>query len=96
MTHGSGLGRFLTLAEVAQILNASVSHVYVLVRSGELPAIRLGDRGHWRVERGVLESFIEAKYEQTRLLNRWNESERVAEDPFASDNPPTIRPVPRD
>jgi excisionase family DNA binding protein len=71
----NGLGRFLTLADTAEVLNISVHQAYELVRSGELPAIRLGASGQWRVERTALESFIEAKYEETRRLNLWNQSD---------------------
>jgi excisionase family DNA binding protein len=70
----SGLGRFLTLADTAEILNVSASQTYALVRSGELPAIKVGGNGHWRIERSVLESYIEAKYEESRRLSLWNQS----------------------
>lgn len=42
--------RFLTLPEVSDILNVSHAQAYALVRSGALPAIKLGGRGQWRVE----------------------------------------------
>jgi excisionase family DNA binding protein len=70
-----GIGRFLTLADVAEVLNISVHQAYGLVRSGELPAIKIGGNGQWRVERVVLETFIEAKYEETRRINLWNQSD---------------------
>ena len=57
--------RFLTLTDVAEVLNISVSQAYALVRRGELPAIKIGGRGQWRVERGRLEQFIATMYEQT-------------------------------
>jgi excisionase family DNA binding protein len=69
------LGRFLTLADTAELLNISASQAYALVRSGELPAIKIGGHGHWRVERSVLESYIEAMYEETRRLSLWNQSD---------------------
>lgn len=69
------VGRFLTLADVAEVLNIEVSDAQDLVQSGELPAIRVGANGPWRIERSVLESFIEAKYEETRRLNLWNQSD---------------------
>lgn len=73
---GTGaLGRFLTLADIAEILNVSASQAYALVRSGELPAIKVGGHGHWRIERVVLESYIEAKYEEARRMSLWNQSE---------------------
>ncbi len=58
--------RFLTLADVAEILNISASQTYALVRNGDLEAIKIGGRGQWRVERPKLESFIERMYDQTR------------------------------
>ncbi|SMG11907.1 helix-turn-helix domain-containing protein [Agreia pratensis] len=69
------LGRFLTLADTADVLNVSARQVYSLVRSGELPAIKVGASGHWRIEREVLESYIEAMYEESRRLSLWNQSD---------------------
>ncbi|XVU26529.1 helix-turn-helix transcriptional regulator [Actinoplanes sp. CA-054009] len=57
--------RFLLLADVAAELNVSDSQVYHMVRSGELPAIKIGGRGQWRVERVKLEQYIERKYAET-------------------------------
>jgi excisionase family DNA binding protein len=57
--------RFLTLADVAELLNVSASQAYALVRSGDLRAIKVGGRGQWRVEQTELERFIADKYEQT-------------------------------
>jgi excisionase family DNA binding protein len=73
--NADGLARFLTLADVAEVLNISVHQAYGLVRSGELPAIKIGGNGQWRVERDLLESFIEAKYEETRRMNLWNQAD---------------------
>ncbi len=60
--------RFLQLADVAEILNISASQTYALVRSGELPAIKIGGRGQWRVERTALEGYITRCYEQTKAF----------------------------
>lgn len=57
--------RFLQLSDVAGELNVSDSQVYHLVRSGELPAIKIGGRGQWRVERSKLEEYIQTKYVET-------------------------------
>lgn len=62
---GSG-PRFLQLADVAETLNISAAQVYALVRSGELPAIKIGGRGQWRVEATELEAYIARMYDQTR------------------------------
>lgn len=58
--------RFLTLADVAEVLNTSSAQVYALVRRGELTAIKIGGRGQWRVEADQLEEFISRMYAQTR------------------------------
>jgi excisionase family DNA binding protein len=69
------LGRFLTLTDVADVLGLDATEVLALVRSGELPAIRLGSIGQWRVEHTVLESFITDKYDENRRLALWNEAQ---------------------
>ncbi|WP_298460344.1 helix-turn-helix domain-containing protein [uncultured Cellulomonas sp.] len=58
--------RFLTLADVTEILNISTAQAYALVRSGDLPAIQIGGRLQWRIESSELESYIARMYEQTR------------------------------
>lgn len=58
--------RFLTLADVSETLNVSPTQTYALVRSGELPAIKIGGRGQWRVEVSQLEAYIDRQYEVTR------------------------------
>lgn len=54
--------RFLTLADVQEVLNISSPQAYALVRSGDLPAIQVGGRGQWRVEASVLEDYIQRQY----------------------------------
>ena len=58
--------RFLQLADVAEVLNISSAQVYALVRSGDLPAIKIGGRGQWRVEVSELEAYIARMYAETR------------------------------
>ena len=70
--------RFLTLADVAEVLNISVSQVYALVRSEQLRAIKIGGRGQWRVERDQLEDYIGRMYQQT--------SEFIANHPFVGED----------
>jgi excisionase family DNA binding protein len=57
--------RFLTLTDVAEILNISASQAYALVRNKELPSIKIGGRGQYRVERDKLEQYIERMYAET-------------------------------
>lgn len=69
-----GNPRFLTLADVAETLNTSSAQVYALVRRGDLPAIKIGGRGQWRVEASALEDYIQQLYAETKAF--------VAEHPF--------------
>ena len=64
--------RFLLMSDVAEQLNVSMSQVYHMVRSGELPAIKVGGRGQWRIERAKLEEYIERKYAETAAWVRDN------------------------
>lgn len=50
--------RFLRPEEVAKILNVTVSQVYTLMRTGQLPAVKIGRRGVWRVAQESLEAYI--------------------------------------
>ncbi|MDR7294366.1 helix-turn-helix domain-containing protein [Pseudoglutamicibacter albus] len=58
--------RFLRLEDVADELNVSMQQARSLVRTGALPAIKVGGRGIWRIERDELESYIQRQYEYTR------------------------------
>jgi excisionase family DNA binding protein len=69
-----GVARFLTLADVAEVLNVSVTDVSQLVRNGELAGMRVGSGGAWRVDRAALESFIEAQHEEARRMSLWHQS----------------------
>ena len=67
--------RFLSLPDVAEILRISVAQVYALVRRGDLPAIKIGGRGQWRVESTALEAYIADAYASTKDF--------IANHPFA-------------
>lgn len=56
---------FLTLEDVARFLSVSVPQVYSLVRSGDLPAIKIGGRGVWRVGRAQLDAYVERLHHET-------------------------------
>jgi excisionase family DNA binding protein len=64
--------RFMTVEEVAEELAITRTQAYTMVRDGELPAIKIGRKGHWRVERSRLEEYIQAKYTETAEYVRNN------------------------
>jgi len=69
--------RFLTLDDVAEILNISWSQAYALVRNGELSGIQIGGRNQWRVEITKLDAYIEGKYAEAALALDAEHSDRV-------------------
>lgn len=71
--------RFIPLSEVSEILGISSAQAYALVRSGDLPAIKVGGRGQWRVEVDELEAYIQRMYAQTRDLVAGGEDADAAE-----------------
>lgn len=73
-----GVPRFLTLADVAEVLNISAAQAYALVRGGDLRAIKVGGRGQWRVEESELETYIARMYAATEDF--------VREHPFGRDD----------
>ena len=77
MASSSDPPRFMPLADVADVLNISVTQVYALVRRGDLPAIKIGGRGQWRVETSELEAYIAGAYTATRQF--------IKEHPFVGD-----------
>jgi excisionase family DNA binding protein len=83
---GSG-PRFLQLADVAETLNISAAQVYALVRSGDLPAIKIGGRGQWRVETSELEAYIARMYDQTREFVSTHRFGRPDDDAGDDDGP---------
>jgi len=70
--------RFLTVGDAAEVLNVAPSDVIGLIDTGELPAIRVGRPGAWRIERVELEAYIEAMYEETRRRSLWEQSDLAA------------------
>ena len=51
-------GKFLTVAEVAEIMRVSKRTVYRLVHSGELPAVRVGRS--FRVNETAVNEYLES------------------------------------
>ena len=93
--HGSGdaFGLFLTIADAAEVLAVEVATVDELIRSGELPAIRVGTSGPWRVERVQLEVFIEQQYEEARRHSAWNQGEFANVFELSGARRSTLRPA---
>jgi len=76
--HGDEPGpRFLTLADVAEILSTSVAQVRALVHAGELRYIQIGGRQQYRIEAVELENYIQRMYaESDAKVRRPDDSSR--------------------
>jgi prophage regulatory protein len=59
--------RFLTLQQVADELNTKNSTIRALIASGDLPAVQIGGRGQWRIERTKVEDYITGAYAKARI-----------------------------
>ena len=75
MTGMDDLPRFLTLADVAELLSTSSAQVYALVRRRELKAMKIGGRGQWRVAVSDYEAYVKKQFEETEKF--------VEEHPFS-------------
>ena len=64
--------RFLTLADVAETLNLTMSATRALVTCGDLPAIQVGGKKVWRVEESALEHYIQQQYALARQRQHAN------------------------
>ena len=71
--------RFLSLADVAEILSISMSQTYALVRNKDIRSVKIGGRGQYRVEREALEEYIQRCYAETEKF--------LDEHPFSRDEP---------
>src|SRR3954464_13565899 len=75
--------RFLTIDDVAEELATSPAQIRALIRRKELPALQIGGRGQWRVERAKLEAYIQASGATTEaeLARRRRWGRASSEDP---------------
>jgi excisionase family DNA binding protein len=85
--------RFLSLDDVATELGISRSQAYALVRNGDVPAVKIGGRGQWRVERVRLEQWIEAAHDETaRFIREHPFTGRAEADPAEEGRADNRRP----
>jgi excisionase family DNA binding protein len=57
--------RFLTIADVAEVLATSQAQVRALIRDNELRYIQIGGRHQYRIEVSELERYIARQYAKT-------------------------------
>lgn len=64
-TSSHRFSQFLTIDQVAEILNVNKPTIYALLRSGEMKGLRLGGRGVWRISEDDLQAFLDTAYQET-------------------------------
>jgi excisionase family DNA binding protein len=60
MTQSVGRTRFMTVAEVAQLMRVSTMTVYRLIKAGELPSVRVGKS--YRIREDDIDRYLAARY----------------------------------
>ncbi|UKA48955.1 helix-turn-helix domain-containing protein [Arthrobacter sp. FW305-123] len=65
MTEDIKRPRFLTVEQVAEELNVSVSQIRASLKSGDLRGIQIGGRNVWRIAVTDVEDYIAEAYRQT-------------------------------
>jgi excisionase family DNA binding protein len=64
--------RLLTLSEAAQLLQVSTRTLHRMIRSGDLPALKVG--GQWRLRETQLQQWLERRETSAVDATKKNES----------------------
>ena len=60
MSQLEGRARFMTVAEVAQLMRVSTMTVYRLIKAGDLPAVRVGKS--YRIREDDVDQYLASRY----------------------------------
>ena len=60
MAQSHARARFLTVAEVAQLMRVSTMTVYRLIKAGDLPAVRVGKS--YRLREDDIDGYLSRRY----------------------------------
>lgn len=53
--------KVLTISETSEILRVSRPTALELIRAGRLPAVRIGQRGQWRISEVAIGEFLRGR-----------------------------------
>ncbi|MFE6734136.1 helix-turn-helix domain-containing protein [Microbacterium sp. NPDC057650] len=70
--------RYLTPAQVAELLAVPVEEVIALVHEGRLRGAQLGSPPRWRVEEASVNDYLEDQTEAARRTALWHQSENAS------------------
>lgn len=70
--------RFLSPAQVAELLSIQVDEVVDLVHRGRLRGSQLGAPARWRVEESSLTDYLAAQTEEARRMALWRQANEAS------------------
>lgn len=70
--------RFLTPAQVAELLSIEVDEVIALVHEGRLRGSQLGSPARWRVEEVSLSEYLAEQSEASRRMALWHQANQAS------------------
>ena len=74
MTDNNAPERYVSLAQVADLLDLSVDEVLHLVHEGRLRGARVGAPAQWRVAERSVGDYLDEQREESRRIALWNQS----------------------
>ena len=74
----SEVPRYLTPAQVAELLSLSVEDVIALVHEGRLHGAQLGSTPQWRIEADSVNDYLDDQTEIARRTALWHQSETAS------------------
>lgn len=74
----SAVPRFLTPAQVAELLSIEVDEVITLVHEGRLRGSQLGSPARWRVEEASLSEYLAEQSEESRRMALWHQANQAS------------------
>lgn len=74
MPEPSAPTRYVSPAQVAELLDLTIADVMSLVHEGRLRGARLGSSSQWRVEECSVAEYLEEQREEARRIALWRQS----------------------
>ncbi|MBV0894363.1 helix-turn-helix domain-containing protein [Microbacterium sp. NC79] len=66
--------RYVSLAQVAELLDLTVDEVLSLIHEGLLRGARVGSPAQWRVAEASVSDYLDEQREESRRIALWNQS----------------------
>ena len=74
MSESNSLPRFVSPAQVAELLDLTVEDVMSLVLEGSLEGSRLGASAQWRIASASVTAYLDEQREEARRIALWRQS----------------------